>query len=897
MFDSTTAGLFYAAQGAQAAAEAVRDSLGSGTLTVTVTNGETTHLSATFAGPMTAGEDGSLSVDAALSGAVLASGTPNAATWVCRISNASGRYVEGTFGPGGRFTWSRPTMAVGQVARLNIRIGGAEPEPEPLAFSGVPSPIQIEQGGTYDLSQHVTGGTPPYSGYAVDSGSLPSGVSINSSTGVLTATEEASVGESGDITFGVDDSEEEPDPEPDPDPDPPEPGDLPTFGITSAVGGSDLPFAFGHVFAKGDVPAGKYIDSDLTDWQAVPTTFWPDGSVRHAIIAGRATCTASVLKSITLGTSDTDRSGTALTESDLSSALASIGGDHTLTGGAETINWSALVGTGALHRTVCAGPVMSNWIYRAAVPNSSYLVAWFDVRFYKGGTVELFAWVENGCVLSTGVPNDERTWTLKLGGQTVFSDELDIKHHTRIPLLDNAESSFKHWSYWSSDPQIEPRHDTGYMMATGLVPNYGWREPTSGAYSWMVTQAYSPSWIGDGASAMDDVGFQPRIGVHPNNMALYLSSGADPRAYRTMMANGFAGGSWSIHARDTTNDPPAFSDQPTLYMSSLIGGSAGTGGTNGNITAAAAHEPQYAMVPWLVSARWWFLDEAVMWVVANYLWQNPSNRGNANGVYLSHTNNETRGAGWAILRLAQAAAIVPDDHPCHDDLLASLDANINHYHGRYIAGTTGSGAWVNNLGILGHYSSGGGSLYGTPGGVSAWFLAPWMEAYLSLAFGELKSYDLELEEGAKLDAVVAHAAKLPVGLFGDGSAGNFNWRRASAYNLPVGTDSSGWPPDSWYSNFGQVYAAYCQAHSLNDEASAAPGLAFFDNESESATPSDGSDFTTSFLGMNLCALMYAVEHGAPGAAEALARVEASSSWALADAYNDLPVWGIRPRTS
>lgn len=209
MFDSTTAGLFYAAQGAQAAAEAVRDSLGSGTLTVTVTNGETTHLSATFAGPMTAGEDGSLSVDAALSGAVLVAGTPNAASWMCRISNAGGRYVEGSFGPGGRFTWSRETMEVGQTARLNISIGGTEPEPEPdpLAFVGVPSPIQIEQGGTYDLSQHVTGGVPPYSGYAVDSGSLPPGVSINSSTGVLTATEEASVGESGDITFGVDDSE------------------------------------------------------------------------------------------------------------------------------------------------------------------------------------------------------------------------------------------------------------------------------------------------------------------------------------------------------------------------------------------------------------------------------------------------------------------------------------------------------------------------------------------------------------------------------------------------------------------------------------------------------------------------------------------------------------------
>src|SRR5690606_13128933 len=114
---------------------------------------------------------------------------------------------------------------------------------------------------------------------------------------------------------------------------------------------------------------------------------------------------------------------------------------------------------------------------------------------------------------------------------------------------------FKHWSYWSSDPQIEPRHDTGYMMATGLVPNYGWREPTSAAYASAVTQTYSPNWIGDGSTAMDMTGFQPRVGPHPNNMALFLTSGADARAYRSMVANGFAGGSWSMHARDSTHDP------------------------------------------------------------------------------------------------------------------------------------------------------------------------------------------------------------------------------------------------------------------------------------------------------------------------------------------------------
>lgn len=130
MLDPTTSAAYGAAVGAQARAEAVRDSLGSGTLTATVSNGETEHFAGTFAGPMIAGSDGSLSIDTSLSGNVLVSGTPNASTWMCRISNAGGRYVEGSFGPGGRFTWSEASMYAGQGARLNVRIE-APPVPPP----------------------------------------------------------------------------------------------------------------------------------------------------------------------------------------------------------------------------------------------------------------------------------------------------------------------------------------------------------------------------------------------------------------------------------------------------------------------------------------------------------------------------------------------------------------------------------------------------------------------------------------------------------------------------------------------------------------------------------------------------------------------------------------------
>lgn len=125
MLDPTTLAAYRAAQTAQARAQAVRDSLGSGTLTVELREGASLVYSGTFSGPMTAGADGSLSASAQLSGLVTTAGTPNAATWTCRIANGSGRYIEGSFGPGGRFTWSQGTLRVGDVVRLDVSIAAA----------------------------------------------------------------------------------------------------------------------------------------------------------------------------------------------------------------------------------------------------------------------------------------------------------------------------------------------------------------------------------------------------------------------------------------------------------------------------------------------------------------------------------------------------------------------------------------------------------------------------------------------------------------------------------------------------------------------------------------------------------------------------------------------------
>lgn len=167
MFDATTRAAYLAASTAQARAEAVRDSLGSGTLTVELRDGATLVYSGTFSGPMTA-SNGALSVNTALSGAVTDAGTPSASTWTCRIHNGSGRYIEGSFGPGGRFTWTAGALVVGRSVKLNVSVAAPSAVAWPAWRQGLDQWEWIELTGTSAFS----GEAPTDTNYGAASGRL-----------------------------------------------------------------------------------------------------------------------------------------------------------------------------------------------------------------------------------------------------------------------------------------------------------------------------------------------------------------------------------------------------------------------------------------------------------------------------------------------------------------------------------------------------------------------------------------------------------------------------------------------------------------------------------------------------------------------------------------------------
>jgi len=630
------------------------------------------------------------------------------------------------------------------------------------------------------------------------------------------------------------------------------------------------------------VPAGSVAVGNLADWQCTPLTFWPDGSLKHAICAGRANCAPNVERVITLSVG-APLVAPALTEADLLAALPTV----TVAVGSHTTTLNSLVGTSARHRTVCSGPIMSNWIYREAVAGSSHLVIWIDVRLYKGGAIEIFPWVENCYFLVPGPTNVVRTCSVTIAGVQRFSQSIDIKHHTRVALV--AGNSFSYWV--GADPQITPKHDGAYLRATKLVPNYGWYSPSTTTLN-ALTTAYTPNFIGNVDAAMGNAGTRP--GLLEHWQAFYVTTSGDVRAYRAMIANGLASGSWSIHYRDErTNEPFKFAAYPLASLSVPESPAipAGSGPTNGNY--AVTHHPCFAYLPFLITARWFFLEELLFQNSYHYLLSDTIRRRQASGIFFCWNGAyTTRGAGWALRTCAQTLALLPTSHPCHSDLVNQWEQNMIKWRDHLVNGEpysdqyTTNRNWSNALGVPGHYTD-----YNADNSRgSAFWTGPWQEAFVIQAVGHAWDLGLPISASARTahQQVRDYLYKFVVGLAGDGAAGGFNYRYFGVYDVPIGTKAGG--NINYYSSWGAAYQEWLAQTPSADRATA-PGLSLRYGSGDATA----FDLTEGFIGQKIPALAYAVEHGASGAAAAWARITGSTTWGLAGAFSDAPKFGVVPR--
>jgi hypothetical protein len=654
-----------------------------------------------------------------------------------------------------------------------------------------------------------------------------------------------------------------------------------TFRLSGAATVRAAPYSLGYAFRRGDVPADKAVTGDTGTIQVIPKNRWPDGSLKFAVLAGLADVTAGADTKIGLMIIPTPTTvPTTLKTAKLRATeiVAEIG-----CGAYGTVSWSG-ADWDAPFQTWLAGPVMSSWIYRKPVGGDKHLVAWLEVRLWASGAVEVLPWIENGYLRVADPTNKSAIFTFMLGKTRRVSTAIDLKHHQRTPLINGTALS-----YWlAADPGVTGRQDSAYLQASELVPTYQAKVDAGNAVMQSLVTSYQPLQSGNFNYDNDNMassGYQDPIGLLPRHDVLYLTSDA-ALTYGAVVRNAFSAGRYAIHYRDeNTNRPLRFSSYPTLNIGDNQGFKDTGGSTTGSYTPTptggnapgwdVAHSPSVGYLAYLVTGRWYFMEEVQFATTANYLGNgdNASLRTGSKGLVQPCTDCwQTRSTAWDWRARVQALCVTPDDDiALRSEFIASVEANIDHFHGRYVAKPNNPFGWIKP-----------GEAY--DGAIRLG--SPWQQDFVTAAFGFSVSLGLPVSAAAvtKLNEFFQWKARSAVGRLGDNEA--FWYVNAVPYNVMISPTQM---PDydngtgPWYPSEAAVYeATYAAVPAWMGKVDGVLAAEYLPGE-------------RALWGNLLPAIAYAVRHGVPGADAAYARILAASNWpALCEAFNTQPVWSVQP---
>lgn len=664
-----------------------------------------------------------------------------------------------------------------------------------------------------------------------------------------------------------------------------------SFTLSSPVSQTLAPFTLGQAFRQGDVPSGLSITANIQNFQATIKTRWPDGSAQFAVLSGRVNMQANTPIKISLTVGTNISSTPPLTEADLVAQGANMKVTFGNFGSVELANligrtgsyssvlnrWSA----GKIYDWI-AGPEMSSWIYSSPIGNDPILTAWFEVRLWKGGHIEILPWIENGYLLKTGTSEKNGVASISINGTHKWSQNLAVLQHTRTPLVSGTE--FSHWI--GGDPQITPTIDVKYLQTTKVVPTYmNQISPSKEAFSRLKT-SFTPFAQANFPNMIGTAGYDGSIGLLPEWDVLFLTSGGDERAYKSVIVNAYSAGRYGIYYRDEkTNRPIKFSEYPNLVMS----GSSGIGSTGGSTvyqyTPAGtgsgvpawntSHAPSIGFMAYLLQGRYYFMEETQFASAVIFLKQTDSMRGYTKGILETMTGaNTTRGVAWGLRTYLQAYLATPDTDVLKPELSRVLDENISHYYERYVATPN------NPQGIVQPYQD------FTTTGDNVYVEAIFMNDFLTGAFGyvlDAKAVSASLI--TKAQSFFAWQAQSIIGRLGrPGVTTEYDFRDAAWYTIPVApSDSANWTTGTgpWYANWGEIYREKMKTNAGTAETNKLRGSYFPE--------------TTGYWGNLQPAISYAVTLGIPGAQDAYARMSGASNWGdFLRTMNDYPVWGVMP---
>lgn len=701
-----------------------------------------------------------------------------------------------------------------------------------------------------------------------------------------------------------------------------------SFRLASTAGANSAPFAVGMALRQSEIPQGQAVVGDgLSNLQVDVRNRWPDGSAKFALVSGRATVAAGSPIVVTLRAGTSASSGAALTEADL---LAS-GVDATLQfAGGALVRLRSLIGvaaagagsgavTGGRVRALASGSQMSAWLYCSPLGGNAHLMAWFEVRYFGGTALHVLPWIENGWTRVGSCAGQAGTLTFTLAGTTRFDQaNVHIANHCRVVAQDAVGVG-----YWSGTaPDLYAAPDPLYLQATKLVPTY--LADTSAASSRLgsLSQRHSPALYGQlttsardsGGNATDNgdfdagmanAGYHTGIGLLPEWDAFYLTSSADQRAWRAVLANALGYGRYGVHFRDENTLRPVIpSDAPNKTLPqgsnhniSDLGanqfGASETLPTVASLTVngvvlkpeywAQTHHPSAGFLAYLLTGHEFFLELSQFVASTCFLRQNNVHRNYASGY--QHTYRETnRGAAWALRSIFQAASISLDASPPQASFVGIASSNIQLYFSNYVASPCGS------FGAPRPYSNFQPTAVPARYNINAWELDFWVAAW---GYGVSLGMALPSARANELGAFFQWTGQWIVGRLGSlGDATAYGFNAAGRQNSVAIASSSTDAPwinnqGPWLSNWGEAFQL---THGASNATNTSTTLGAFDSNNGFFPDA------TSYWGNLQPAIAYAVDLRVPGAVAAYARMTNAPNWnQFVSATQTAPVWAVRPR--
>lgn len=580
------------------------------------------------------------------------------------------------------------------------------------------------------------------------------------------------------------------------------PGTVAALTVEGTGAGANAIVHFGHPFARGDLAAdAQFVAKNATDGtkyrtQITPLVLWPDGTVKHALIAVEL---PAIADNATLGIN--------LAQGD---AHASPGADLTLTAGLgraisctitpvgagtpQTIDLTAALSGGyRIQGPLYAEKRIITSINSDAVGGAQHARLICDVVLLKDGTLTVTLAVHNTASLVSGTGTLQYDLSLSIDGLEVL-DFANISQSS-YKVFCRTRSTVSGGTLAVTRPFVW--HDRAYLARTGFVPNADF---TNGIASPLISAKTSamagPTWntpldargiekYMPGTGERDDIGFVPGWCVD-----WLLSDEREVQIYALDCAEAALGIPW--HIWDHPNGRWLNAEDRPLLWADFDGRDANFFPLNGDATwtPELAHFPSACSLPYLLTGRRCFADGLMGEASYAFMGSSPQyTRGNntpfstvnyATGEGLAFgPYQQYRAFGWVSRSVAMAGALVPlADQP---------------HSGWYSDATRGNLNWImNNMAAL---NAATGELHGyvLPLTYLDSYFPPWQLDYVLKTYAHIKMLGYE-----NADTILDWMLNIGAGRYlrtsdwWNGDALIYNWKIQAAVTGTVSSPFGTW---------------------------------------------------------------------------------------------------------